>query len=224
MKALPRHRQRRDGEHGSCLRCRRGLGVGGGGALPAPAAGGAPALCEIGLYCPTLPHLTRRGSTNISDKGALRTGRRFPTPAEAPGWVQPRLTVPPQPKWGGTGVLRRVLGGRHPAAPPIPAQGRTRQRCLRQPRTCPGTPLSPCKAGRSQRGVQGPPRDASGSLCCGSRYLVLGGGPGDGSAAVWAGRRGLLLFVRGKRVSAGYGRCRRHQHELTEEPGMGWGG
>lgn len=36
MKALPRRRQRRDGEHGSCLRCRRGLGVGGGGLCQPP--------------------------------------------------------------------------------------------------------------------------------------------------------------------------------------------
>lgn len=156
-------------------------------------------LCEAWLYHHVLTtasavstRLTQTGAITALDKGAVRTGRKCCTPGQA------------YSGYSSISLLKRGAS-RGPVA------------CFGVPRL--RRPLSLCREslGRGASASQGPAlvpglplqswmesKQGSGSprTCCWRRWGCWGAGGQLGSGASWAGRCGLLLFVREKPASA----------------------
>lgn len=172
MKALP---HRRDGEHSSCLHCRRGLGVGGGLCQPP-----LPALllrsARSGFVVPRYPILPGEDQPTSWTKGLFIRAGDFPPRQKHRAGCSHVSPCPHSQNGGALGSCGVSWGGRHPGAPPsLPREGLGRGvSASRGPAPAPRFP--PARLDGAKGGFRVPPGCERVSLL---RQPVPGAGGGD---------------------------------------------
>lgn len=187
-KSLCRRRQRCDGEHGSCLRCQWGLGAMEGSASPRcrrwscglqDSALLSRINSSLGHVNPSYPDSINQ---HLGQRGCLY-GQEILHPGTSAGLGTAASHCALSTEKGSTGVLLLVLGCRDPADP-LPAQGKPRQRCPCQPRSCPGSRFPTATLDGVKVGF-GVPRDMSGCLLLELVPSVVGAGEQLGHGVSW---------------------------------------